>query len=180
MTTITIFSLEFIAKIIVYGVAFNGDHSFFRNIWNISDFIILFQSFLYLTSVSTSFKLIKTFKFMKALRLISRNQGLQVAVRALLFAIPNVFKFTIIMCLFFFIFAEVLVSYFKGKLHYCESMHPQYKNLIENKWDCLTYGGDWLNRTYNFDNMMNALVSLFVMSTTNGWSQIMNYTLVSK
>ena len=29
-----------------------------------------------------------------------------------------------------------------------------------------------MNRLYNFDNIMNSLVSLFVMSTTAGWSDI--------
>ena len=36
-----------------------------------------------------------------------------------------------------------------------------------------------MNRIYNFDNMANALVTLFVMSTTNGWSKIMSYTIAS-
>jgi Ion transport protein len=98
----------------------------------------------------------------------------------LLFAIPNVFKFTIIMTLFFFIFAEILVSYFKGKLFYCDALKAEYMPFVNDKWDCMTFGGDWLNKTYNFDNILNALVTLFVMSTTNGWSEIMNSALVSK
>lgn len=54
------------------------------------------------------------------MRLISRNEGLKVAVRALFFAIPNVLKIALIMILFFMIFAVIGVSYFKGKLFYCD------------------------------------------------------------
>jgi hypothetical protein len=73
---LTIFTVEFVGKIIVLGFFFNGPHSYLRNVWNIIDFLVLIQSYLYLSYVTTSFKLLKTLKFMKALRLISRNQGL--------------------------------------------------------------------------------------------------------
>ena len=41
-----------------------------------------------------------------------------------------------------------------------------------SKWDCLNSGGDWLNSTYNFDNIINALVTLFVMSNLS-WADLM-------
>lgn len=74
--TLTIFTIEFFAKIVIYGFLFNGPHSYLKNVWNVNDFIILIFSYLYLSSLATSFKFVKTLKFMKALRLISRNQGL--------------------------------------------------------------------------------------------------------
>jgi hypothetical protein len=38
-------------------------------------------------------------------------------------------------------------------------------------------GGLWSNRMYNFDNIMNSLISLFVMSTTAGWSDVVVQTI---
>jgi len=76
VSTLILFTVEFFVKLIVLGLIFNGSHSFFKNIWNVNDFIILIFSYLYLSSIATSFKLVKTLKFMKALRLISRNHNL--------------------------------------------------------------------------------------------------------
>ena len=44
---------------------------------------------------------------------------------------------------------------------------------IAGKWDCINFGGDWINNDYNFDNIAEAMKTLFVMSTTSGWSDIM-------
>lgn len=157
---------------------FNGPRSYLRDIWNILDFFILIFSYLCLTPLEGTFKVIKTFRILRSLRIIGKNEGLKVAVRALFFAIPNVLNITLIMLLFFLIFAVISVSYFKGKLHFCKIAlefgggghgHAVYKH----KWDCLNEGGYWDNRTYNFDNTYNALVTLFMMSTTAGWAEIM-------
>lgn len=122
--TIGIFTVEFVGKIIVYGVYFNGPNSYLRNVWNINDFVILVFSYLYLTSLVYSLKIFKALKFLKALRLISRNAALQIALKALIFATPDVANFTVIMGLFFMIFAVVLISIFKGRLYHCADIDP--------------------------------------------------------
>jgi len=45
--------------------------------------------------------------------------------------------------------------------------------IIKSKWDCLSSGGDWLNRFYTFDDSVSALLAFFVASTTAGWSDLM-------
>jgi Ion transport protein len=95
-----------------------------------------------------------------------------VAVRALFFAIPNVTSVTVIMLLFFLLFGVILVSYYKGKLYHCEGEMSDIPGLL-SKWDCLSAGGDWVNEVYTFDNVLYALISLFVMATTAGWAGVM-------
>jgi len=46
--------------------------------------------------------------------------------------------------------------------------------MIDNKWDCFDYGGSWVNNDYNFDNILNALITLFVISTTEGWVNLLD------
>lgn len=168
--TIVVFTLEFIIKIITFGFFLNGKYSYLNGMWNILDFVILIFSYLCLTSLVDTFKVVKTFRILRSLRLIGRNEGLKVAVRALLFAIPNILNITVIMLLFHSFFGVIAVSHFKGKMHYCTN---QYKNLnVYSKWECINMGGLWVNRLYNFDNMVNAFISLFVMSTTAGWSDV--------
>jgi hypothetical protein len=119
LVTIIIFSLECLIKVITFGFFFNGKFSYLREMWNILDFIILIFSYLCLTSLVETFRVVKTFRILRCLRLIGRNEGLKVAVRALLYAIPNILQITGIMFLFQTIFAVILMSYFKGKSHYC-------------------------------------------------------------
>jgi Ion transport protein len=176
--TISVFTLECVAKILTYGLLINGHESYLRNIWNILDFCILIFSYLCLTSLVDTFKFVKTFRILRSLRIISRNEGLKVAVRALLYATPNIMSIAVIMILFFMIFAVILISYFKGKMYYCSSEIPTIQMLI-TKWDCLNSGGIWRSRTFNFDNMANALVTLFSMSTTAGWGEMMIFTITS-
>lgn len=44
---------------------------------------------------------------------------------------------------------------------------------INDKWDCLDYGGDWVNKSFNFDNIIESMITLFVLSTTEGWVGMM-------
>ena len=78
------------------------------------------------------------------------------------------------MLLFFLIFGVVSVSYFKGKMFDCISEHVDIPkiNEVQSKWDCLDGGGEWVNKVYTFDNTPNAMVTLFVMSTTAGWAEV--------
>lgn len=119
ITTITIFTIEAICKIVTYGFLMNGKNSYLRGIWNLLDFIILIFSFLCLTALEERFKVVKTLRILRSLRLVSRNEGLKVAVRALFFAIPNIIFIAIVMLIFYLIFSIIGISFFKGKLFYC-------------------------------------------------------------
>ena len=44
---------------------------------------------------------------------------------------------------------------------------------VRNESDCRQAGGRWANHRYNFDNLGQALLSLFVMASKDGWVQIM-------
>lgn len=158
-------------KILAFGFIANGKWSYLRNPWNILDFTIIIFSILALTPLSDSLQSIKMFRILRLLRLIGRNESLKVAVRALFLALPNVTSVTIIMLLFFLVFGVVLVSYFKGKFYNCTN--PMVTLDVRSKWDCLSAGGDWGNNFYNFDNSLNALVTLFVMATITGWASLM-------
>ncbi len=115
VTTI-IFILEAFFKIVAYGFIFNGDQSYLHQPWNKLDFLIIIFSILSQTPLPNEFKV---FKVLRIFRLISRNEGLKVAVRALFRAIPNIANVTLIMILFFLIFGVIAVSQFKGKFFEC-------------------------------------------------------------
>lgn len=62
-----------------------------------------------------------------------------------------------------------------GSFFFCDTRFIP-KDLIDSiltDRDCFDRGGDWVNQDFNFDNILNAMVSLFVIATTEGWIDLM-------
>jgi len=67
-------------------------------------------------------------------------------------AIPNIVNVIVISLLFFIIFGIIGVNYFKGAFYTCftNDSYPinvvkNFDSLIITKFDCLNYGGIWIN-----------------------------------
>ena len=113
----TIFVIEAAMKIISYGFFLNFEDSYLKSVWNIIDFVIVIFSVISLSLSNSSLKIFKVFRLLRILRplkVIAKNEGLKVAIQALLLAIPNILNVTIITLLFFLIFGIIGVNYFKG------------------------------------------------------------------
>ncbi|CDW88224.1 voltage-gated ion channel superfamily [Stylonychia lemnae] len=179
----TLFILESFSKIITFGLFLNGPLSYLRNLWNFTDFsivILSLMSLFYTNSNFNSIKAIRLLRVLKPLRIISKNQGLKIAVSALIMALPNILNVIIISFLFFLIFGIIGVNYFKGAFFYCYTTDTYPKNIVQNfdwlimtKFDCLNYGGIWVNNDQNFDNIIQAIMTLYQVSTTEGWVSVM-------
>jgi len=48
------------------------------------------------------------------------------------------------------------------------------EKYVTTKFDCLNLGGAWINSDQNFDNVAEAMSTLFQMATTEGWIDMMN------
>ncbi|GCB77487.1 hypothetical protein scyTo_0015672, partial [Scyliorhinus torazame] len=59
---------------------------------------------------------------------------------------------------------------FKGKFYIC--LGEDTRN-ITNKSDCFQANYKWIRHKYNFDNLGQALMSLFVLASKDGWVDIM-------
>lgn len=46
-------------------------------------------------------------------------------------------------------------------------------DLVDTKADCISMGGEWVNKDSNFDNTPQAMNTLFQMTTTEGWVDVM-------
>ena len=73
------------------------------------------------------------------------------------------------------IFGIQAVGLLKGTFYHCDMSNlPEYTfSNIKTKWDCLDFGGDWVNLEDNFDNVFNAMVTMFGMMSTEGWLEVM-------
>ena len=112
-----IFTLEAMLKILAHGLIINGEKSYLQKSWNILDFVIVILS---VTSIFfrdqdvSAFKIIRLIKVLRPLRMISKNQGLQISIKALFKSIPNIINVLLISNIFFFIFGILGVNYLKG------------------------------------------------------------------
>ncbi|KAF0021911.1 hypothetical protein F2P81_025836, partial [Scophthalmus maximus] len=61
---------------------------------------------------------------------------------------------------------------FKGKFFFCQGVEHHIKN-VTNRSDCLQANYKWVRHKYNFDNLGQALMSLFVLASKDGWVDIM-------
>lgn len=77
--------------------------------------------------------------------------------------------------LFFIIFGIIAINFFKGRFYDCidEFVVSTPTIDIESKWDCINTGGEWVKSYYNFDNMYEAIASLFIVSNVFGWIDFM-------
>ena len=108
---------------------------------------------------------------LRPLRVINRAPGLKLVVQTLLSSLRPIGNIVLICCTFFIIFGILGVQLFKGAFFYCDG--PDIKQ-VRNKTDCLADKRNvWLNRKYNFDDLGKALMSLFVLSSRDGWVNIM-------
>jgi hypothetical protein len=126
---------------------------------------------LFFTGVKLKFiKALRMLRVLRPLRMISRNEGLKIAVQSLINAIPGIVNVLVISLLFFLLFGIFGVNYFKGGFYRC---FEYQEGILETAQDCVNIGGEWMNIDANFDNIMNAMVTLFEMATTEGWIAVM-------
>jgi hypothetical protein len=111
--------------------------------------------------------------------MITKNKGLKIAVESLANSVKGIINITILTILVYFVFGILGVNFFKGLYHKCYTSHLQKditSNLvgsIDSKWDCISSGGEWINRKNRFDNVFNGAFVLFQISTTEGWYDVM-------
>jgi len=66
------------------------------------------------------------------------------------------------------------VGIFRGQFYTCENA-PKLKinsNKVSTKFDCLNFGGNWLNNKRNFDNIIIAILTLFEMMSSEDWLNV--------
>lgn len=112
-----VFTLELVLKVCTFGFLFNGKDSYIRNPWNIMDFLIVLFSLISAFSSGGNLKVIKVFRMLRVLRplrMISRNEGLKIAVTSLINSLTGILNVSVISLLFFLLFGILGTNYFKG------------------------------------------------------------------
>ncbi|NXG80548.1 CAC1H protein, partial [Baryphthengus martii] len=173
-----IFVAEMMVKVVALGF-FSGENTYLQSSWNILDGVLVFVSIIdIIVSMASAggakilgvLRVLRLLRTLRPLRVISRAPGLKLVVETLISSLRPIGNIVLICCAFFIIFGILGVQLFKGKFYYCDG--PDVKN-ITTKTDCTNAHYRWIRRKYNFDNLGQALMSLFVLSSKDGWVNIM-------
>uniref|UniRef100_A0A3B5A4C5 Voltage-dependent R-type calcium channel subunit alpha-1E-like n=1 Tax=Stegastes partitus TaxID=144197 RepID=A0A3B5A4C5_9TELE len=175
-----VFTFEMIIKMIDQGLILH-DGSYFRDLWNILDFIVVVGALVAfaLNNKGRDIKTIKSLRVLRVLRPLKTIKRLpklkfQAVFDCVVTSLKNVFNILIVYKLFMFIFAVIAVQLFKGKFFYCTDSSK------DTEKDCgyyIDYGKDkkevkrrdWKRHEFHYDNVIWALLTLFTVSTGEGW-----------
>ncbi|XP_010005153.1 PREDICTED: voltage-dependent T-type calcium channel subunit alpha-1I, partial [Chaetura pelagica] len=173
-----IFVAEMTLKVVSLGLYF-GDQAYLRSSWNILDGFLVFVSIIdIVVSVASAggakilgvLRVLRLLRTLRPLRVISRAPGLKLVVETLISSLKPIGNIVLICCAFFIIFGILGVQLFKGKFYHC--LGVDIRN-ITNRSDCMAANYKWVHHKYNFDNLGQALMSLFVLASKDGWVNIM-------
>ncbi|XP_010150884.1 PREDICTED: voltage-dependent N-type calcium channel subunit alpha-1B-like, partial [Eurypyga helias] len=119
-----VFTFEMVIKMIDLGLLLHPG-SYFRDLWNILDFIVVSGALVAFAFSGTKGKDINTIKSLRVLRVlrplktIKRLPKLKAVFDCVVNSLKNVLNILIVYMLFMFIFAVIAVQLFKGRFFYC-------------------------------------------------------------
>uniref|UniRef100_A0A671VTF7 Calcium voltage-gated channel subunit alpha1 E n=1 Tax=Sparus aurata TaxID=8175 RepID=A0A671VTF7_SPAAU len=166
-----VFTFEMIIKMIDQGLILH-DGSYFRDMWNILDFIVVVGALIAFALTNNKGRDIKTIKSLRVLRVlrplktIKRLPKLKAVFDCVVTSLKNVFNILIVYQLFMFIFAVIAVQLFKGKFFYCTD------SSMNTEKECQ----EWRRHEFHYDNVCWALLTLFTVSTGEGWPQVLQHS----
>ncbi|XP_041064599.1 probable voltage-dependent R-type calcium channel subunit alpha-1E [Carcharodon carcharias] len=186
-----VFTFEMVIKMIDIGLIFH-EGSYFRDVWNILDFIVVsgaLVAFAFTNLIGgSSGKDINTIKSLRVLRVlrplktIKRLPKLKAVFDCVVTSLKNVLNILIVYKLFMFIFAVIAVQLFKGKFFYCTDSSKLTKKECRGQYvvyetENKVVDREWKRYDFHYDNVIWALLTLFTVSTGEGWPQVLQHSV---
>ncbi|VDP71038.1 unnamed protein product [Echinostoma caproni] len=174
-----------VLKVIDLGVVLHPG-SYFRDAWNILDAIVVFFALVAFVvsriGSNTSAKNLNTIKSLRVLRVlrplktINRVPKLKAVFDCVVSSLKNVSSIFIVYWLFQFIFAVIAVQLFQGKFFYCNDASKMTREECQGYFFEYNERGEpyvqnrtWNVHEFNYDNVLNAMLTLFTVTTGEGW-----------
>ncbi|CUG88426.1 voltage-gated ion channel protein, putative [Bodo saltans] len=113
--------------------------------------------------------IVRTLYVLRPLRILRRTAGIRIVARSLLGALRPLKDVVVVGFVVYVIAAIMGVQLFAGAMRSCSnSPRP-----ILTEVDCIAAGYTWENTGFNFDNLGQALLSLFVVSSLEKWQDVL-------
>ncbi|KAL1774994.1 voltage-dependent L-type calcium channel subunit alpha-1S isoform X1 [Sigmodon hispidus] len=179
-----VFTVEIVLKMTTYG-AFLHKGSFCRNYFNILDLLVVAVSLISMgleSSAISVVKILRVLRVLRPLRAINRAKGLKHVVQCVFVAIRTIGNIVLVTTLLQFIFACIGVQLFKGKFYSCNDLSKMTEEECRGYYYIYKDGDptqielrprQWIHNDFHFDNVLSAMMSLFTVSTFEGWPQLL-------
>ncbi|XP_045922258.1 voltage-dependent N-type calcium channel subunit alpha-1B isoform X2 [Micropterus dolomieu] len=183
-----VFTFEMVIKMIDLGLLLHPG-SYFRDLWNILDFIVVSGALVAFACSGTKGKDINTIKSLRVLRVlrplktIKRLPKLKAVFDCVVNSLKNVLNILIVYMLFMFIFAVIAVQLFKGKFFYCTDESKGLEKdcrgqfLDYDRDDVEAQPREWKKYEFHYDNVLWAFLTLFTVSTGEGWPLVLKHSV---
>ncbi|XP_062829996.1 voltage-dependent P/Q-type calcium channel subunit alpha-1A isoform X12 [Anolis carolinensis] len=184
-----VFTFEMVVKMIDLGLILHRG-SYFRDLWNILDFIVVSGALVAFAFTGSKGKDINTIKSLRVLRVlrplktIKRLPKLKAVFDCVVNSLKNVLNILIVYMLFMFIFAVVAVQLFKGKFFYCTDESKEFEKdcrgeylVYEKNNEVKAEKREWKKYDFHYDNVLWALLTLFTVSTGEGWPDVLKHSV---
>ncbi|XP_023797808.1 voltage-dependent L-type calcium channel subunit alpha-1S [Cyanistes caeruleus] len=177
-------SVEIVLKMTTYG-AFLHKGSFCRNSFNILDLLVVAVSLISMgfeSSTISVVKILRVLRVLRPLRAINRAKGLKHVVQCVFVAIKTIGNIVVVTTLLQFMFACIGVQLFKGKFYRCtdpsklteKECRGQFINYVDaDPTQIEVQERVWLHSDFHFNNVFSAMMSLFTVSTFEGWPELL-------
>ncbi|XP_038191792.1 voltage-dependent N-type calcium channel subunit alpha-1B isoform X2 [Arvicola amphibius] len=183
-----VFTFEMVIKMIDLGLLLHPG-AYFRDLWNILDFIVVSGALVAFAFSGSKGKDINTIKSLRVLRVlrplktIKRLPKLKAVFDCVVNSLKNVLNILIVYVLFMFIFAVIAVQLFKGKFFYCTDESKELERdcrgqyLDYEKEEVEAQPRQWKKYDFHYDNVLWALLTLFTVSTGEGWPMVLKHSV---
>ncbi|XP_008065304.1 voltage-dependent L-type calcium channel subunit alpha-1S isoform X1 [Carlito syrichta] len=184
----SVFTVEIVLKMTTYG-AFLHKGSFCRNYFNILDLLVVAVSLISMgleSSAISVVKILRVLRVLRPLRAINRAKGLKHVVQCMFVAISTIGNIVLVTTLLQFMFACIGVQLFKGKFFSCTDLSKMTEEECRGYYYVYKDGDptqielrhrEWIHSDFHFDNVLSAMMSLFTVSTFEGWPKLL-YTAI--
>uniref|UniRef100_A0A158QEI6 EF-hand domain-containing protein n=1 Tax=Hymenolepis diminuta TaxID=6216 RepID=A0A158QEI6_HYMDI len=194
-----VFTMEMILKLIDLGV-FLHPHSYFRDPWNFLDAVVVLGALVAFfnrqadsgTGVSRkaasknlgTIKSLRVLRVLRPLKTIRRVPKLKAVFDCVVSSLKNVFNILIVYILFQLMFGVVAVQLFQGKFFACSDLSKETREECQGYY--ISYENSdlpevrprvWSARAFNYDNIGYAMLTLFTVTTGEGWPDIMKNSI---
>ncbi|KAL1265915.1 hypothetical protein QQF64_003942 [Cirrhinus molitorella] len=187
-----VFTFEMLIKMVVLGLVLH-EGSYFRDLWNFLDFVVVSGALVAFAFSGSGkekdisiIKSLRVLRVLRPLKTIKRLPKLKAVFDCVVNSLKNVLNILIVYMLFMFIFAVVAVQLFKGRFFYCTDESKEFARDCRGEY--LVYERDnevhsqkreWKKYDFHYDNVLWALLTLFTVSTGEGWPQVLKHSVDS-
>jgi voltage-dependent calcium channel T type alpha-1G len=129
-----------------------------------------------LTLLQNYIRIIRVLRAFRPLRLIARYEGLRIVLSTIAKSIEPVLSTVAILLVTFSIYGILGVQLFMEKFRTCNDSSISSKSLCVGSYNDASgrlTPREWSSPPLNFDNLANALVCLFILSTQDDWTNFM-------